>query len=167
MMIRRASSPDAGALAALHIACWQEAYAGIYPDAHLRSLSLEERTAGWCGVLADEQRVNFAGVEDGQLVGFASCGPSRDADAAPGTGELYGLYLRSGWWGTGRGWQLWCAARDELEARQLRPVTLWVLEMNARARRFYEGAGFWLEPGVARSSERGGVRLAEVRMKLA
>ncbi len=56
--------------------------------------------------------------------------------------ELYALYVHPAWWSTGTGRTL----MDRVLARTARAghscITLWVLQDNARARRFYERAGF-------------------------
>jgi GNAT superfamily N-acetyltransferase len=58
------------------------------------------------------------------------------------TGELYALYVAPAWWSAGAGRALMASVLAALgEARYLRAV-LWVLADNARARRFYERAGF-------------------------
>ena len=44
-------------------------------------------------------------------------------------------------------------------------VTLWVLSDNARARAFYCAIGFVHEPGQVRTRDRGGVSLAEIRLR--
>jgi ribosomal protein S18 acetylase RimI-like enzyme len=72
---------------------------------------------------------------DGELVGFAVVGPSRD-DQAPAAEELYALYTRASWWGSGLGQALWDAVAPEASC------SLWVLEANARAQGFYRRNGF-------------------------
>jgi hypothetical protein len=54
------------------------------------------------------------------------------------------------------------ATLDELG----RPVTLWVLEANDRARRFYEIAGFLPDGSRKPADLPGGVRLPELRYRL-
>jgi GNAT superfamily N-acetyltransferase len=166
MIIRRALPADAPALAALHIACWRDAYEGIFPSEFLDSLSLEDRTDHWLRGLVDPFRHNFVAVLDDELIGFASCGPSRDADALPGAGELYGIYLRRQHWGAGRGHQLWLAAHQQLSSLGLEPITLWVLQANARARTFYDRRGFRPDPGIVRALNRHGLDLPEMRLVL-
>ena len=64
------------------------------------------------------------------------------AGHAGDTGELYALYVTPAWWSAGAGRALMGSVLAALgEARYLR-VVLWVLADNARARRFYERAGF-------------------------
>lgn len=78
--LRQADVRDAPTLADLHIRAWQWAYQGQMPDDFLVGLaaSLEPRTAWWRGVLEavpSEGRTWLAEVR-GQVVGFASTGPS-------------------------------------------------------------------------------------------
>lgn len=42
---------------------------------------------------------------------------------------------------------------------------MWVLEENRRGRRFYEGAGFRLDPGAVTMWARDGAELPEVRYR--
>lgn len=68
-------------------------------------------------------------VED-RVIGFSSPGPSRDEDA-PTPLELYAIYVREKWWGSGLGYRLLDVAIGK------EPASLWVLEGNQRARAFY------------------------------
>ncbi|HET7235665.1 MAG TPA: GNAT family N-acetyltransferase, partial [Actinomycetota bacterium] len=75
-----------------------------------------------------------------------------DADATERTGEVYAIYLDPDRVGTGLGRQLFERAVGDLRDRGFSSVTLWVLQTNERARRFYEVAGW--APDGASSSER-------------
>jgi ribosomal protein S18 acetylase RimI-like enzyme len=57
-------------------------------------------------------------------------------------GELYAIYVTPAWWSAGAGRALMESALSALEADGYRRAVLWVLADNARARRFYERAGF-------------------------
>ncbi len=57
-------------------------------------------------------------------------------------GELYAIYVTPAWWSTGAGRALMEAALTALEADAYQRAVLWVLADNARARTFYERAGF-------------------------
>jgi ribosomal protein S18 acetylase RimI-like enzyme len=141
--IRGAVPDDAEAGARLHVACWREAY-GPHVDPEV----LEDRLAdsgrwveAWRHQLA-EGPPRVVAEAHGELVGFAVAGPSRDEDAGSAAQEIYAIYARAAWWGTGLG--------QELLDRVL-PVescSLWVLEANARAQAFYRRNGF--EPDGAR-----------------
>jgi GNAT superfamily N-acetyltransferase len=85
-------------------------------------------------------------------------GPSRDR--APG-GELYAIYVDPDSWSTGVGRALIARAEERL-AEEYDEATLWVLDDNPRARRFYERAG-WAPDGASKREERLGVAALEVR----
>lgn len=69
-------------------------------------------------------------------------GPLTAAGLAGETGELYAIYLTPAWWSAGVGRALTDAVLAALRATGYRRVVLWTLTANARARRFYEKAGF-------------------------
>ena len=153
--LRRAVPADAAGGAAMHAACWQEAY-GPYVDPRLLAERLADRErwlAAWTRQLAvgPPRVVAEAG---GELVGFAVAGPSRD-EARPTAYELYAIYARAAWWGTGLGQALWEAVRPEGDC------SLWVLEANARAQAFYRRNGFEADGAREHYADLGA---AEIRM---
>ena len=163
--IRVATERDASGIALVHVRSWQEAYAGIVPDAYLASLDAGERTAQWVRYLregpADEIRTWVALAAD-RVVGFVTVGPSRDEDAARGDQEIFSIYLDPGTWGHG-------VARDLMRTviaavGEKTTVTLWVLADNERARHFYRRHGFQAD-GVERYDDIGGESLLEVRYR--
>ena len=96
----------------------------------------------------------------GRVLGFASIGPSRDEH---GVGELYAIYVDPDEWSQGAGRAL-IERAEECLAEEFAEATLWVLEDNPRARRFYEAAG-WLPDGARQSVERLGVSPPELRYR--
>ena len=143
-MIRAAGPHDAEAIAALQLRAWRVAY-GPYVDASNWDQPLAARVERWRALLDGEQDgVTLVFDGNGKVAGFASAGATRDEDgAAEGVGELYALYVEPDLIGTGRGHDLLVAA-EELLARDHAEATLWVLEPNTQARRFYERHG-WRE----------------------
>jgi ribosomal protein S18 acetylase RimI-like enzyme len=164
MEVSAASPEDCEAVAQVHVAGWQAAYANILDPAFLASLSIERRAESWRRVLAEGKSELLVGRVGSSVVGFASFGPSRDADAPAGRGELWALYLDPQAWSTGVGRTLWLAARERLLSLRFSSVSLWVLERNARAIRFYCAAGFTIEAGSEKEFELGGTKVREVRM---
>lgn len=164
MDIRAASPEDCNAIAAVHVASWQAGYMGILDPAFLAGLSVERRAASWRQVLAEAQSELLVGCVGSSIVGFASFGASRDADAPARRGELRALYVVPHAWSTGAGRELWLAARARLLSLGLPTISLWVLEHNRRGIDFYSAAGFSVEPGSAKEFELGGTKLREVRM---
>jgi GNAT superfamily N-acetyltransferase len=132
--IRRAAPEDAEALTHLHLDCWDDAYTGLMPQSILdaRREDVPSRVDRWRRALA---RGHTTVAEHGSgLVGFVSAAPGGDV---PGIElQLFALYVRAAWWGTGIGHALFVPAVGD------RSAYLWVLEGNDRAIRFYERQGF-------------------------
>jgi ribosomal protein S18 acetylase RimI-like enzyme len=74
--------------------------------------------------------------------------PLTAAGRAGEVGELYALYVTPAWWSAGAGRALMGSVLSALAAGGYRRVVLWVLADNARARRFYERAGFAADGGT-------------------
>ena len=168
-VIRPAEVGDAGQIGLIHVRSWQSAYRGKIPQDHLDGLDPAERAGRWRRTLEtiDRSRASILVADSGAgVIGFAGYGPSRDADADPGrTGQLATIYLLPQAWGTGTGRELMAAAVGGLAALGYAEATLWVLDSNDRARRFYAKAG-WAEDGVTQVDDSLGITLNEVRYRL-
>jgi GNAT superfamily N-acetyltransferase len=166
MRIREAVPADARAIAEIHVRAWQAAYRGQLPDEYLDGLSAEDRLEQheWTIRNPRETWRLWVGEEDGRPTGFAVTGPSEDADADERTGEVYAIYLEPDRVGTGAGRRLFAHAVEDLRARGFRSATLWVLETNERARRFYERAG-WMPDGTTASERIDCAMLPTVRYR--
>ena len=154
MRIREAAPGDAAALADIHVRSWQAAYRGQLSDQYLDGLTAADRLEQHRRTL-EEPRPDFrtwVAEDEGAIVGFAVTGISEDADADDKTAEVYAIYLEPGRVGTGVGRGLFTHAVDDLRERGFTSATLWVLESNEPARRFYEIAGW--KPDGASTSER-------------
>lgn len=165
-VIRPATTADAAEIARIHVEAWQAAYAGHMPDEYLRGLSEADRRQAWERTLAAGTATVFVVLTGAAIAGFAIVGPSRDDDAGPGTGELHAINLDPAHWHSGLGRPLLDHAVTALRDLGHRDATLWVLAANARARRFYERAG-WSPDGTTRVETIAGgtVELAEVRYR--
>lgn len=161
--VRPAAPPDAPAMGRMHVRVWRAAYRGQMPDAYLDGLQPEDRAAYWDGALRREDRPGVVLVAEaaGEVVGFAAAGPSPDPQ---GAGELYAINVDPDHWGTGAGRALLEAAQAELDRMGFAESVLWVLPGNARARRFYERAG-WAFDGTERTADILGVTVPEVRYR--
>jgi ribosomal protein S18 acetylase RimI-like enzyme len=150
--IREATPNDAEAIAGIHVRAWQAAYRGQLSDEYLDGLRVDDRLEMHRGALEappPDYRM-WVAEDDGRSVGFAVTGKSQDADAEERTAEVYAIYLEPDRMGTGAGRELFEHAVDDLRERGFRAATLWVLETNERARRFYEIAG-WKHDGAVTS----------------
>lgn len=151
----------------LQVASWRAAYAGIIPAGYLAAMSAAEREQRHLARVTDpEPRAAYLLAEvEGRIVGMANVGPARDDDLDPQViGEIRAMYADPDAWSTGVGAALMRAALDHLRGCGFVGATLWVLEDNARARRFYERWGF--RPDGGRQVVPLGADVAEVRYAL-
>ncbi len=178
--IRHGLAADSPAIARVRRDSWHAAYEGIIPA------PIIDRATATGAAAADpppyrRTLVAEAG-EHPAVIGYASFGPER---AGPGAavgphpltqagphpltqagraglvGELYALYVTPDWWSAGAGRALMGRVLASLETDGCRRAVLWVLADNARARRFYERAGFAPDGGTNILTGLGGV--TEVR----
>ncbi|WP_052720042.1 MULTISPECIES: GNAT family N-acetyltransferase [Actinoplanes] len=162
MTIRRATIADAAALAHVHVRGWQAAYHGLMPQDHLDGLDVAEREVRWRGWLAgDHPSIAVLVWEDadGVVGGFVNVAAGPDA-----TGEVNALYLLPEHWDRGAGRRLLADGLRVLAAAGCDTATLWVLDTNRRARRFYEIGG-WRPDGATRIDDSLGLSLPETRYR--
>ncbi|MEV6162833.1 GNAT family N-acetyltransferase [Streptomyces sp. NPDC052052] len=162
MRIRQAWPGDASAVAGIYVRSWRAAFAGLVPQHYLDAMDPAREESGWKTRIA-ETRWPSSGVlaaeTEARVVGFTSFGPSQESPAIAEIGTLYALPEV---WGTGAGKQLMLATLSALEKADYTQATLWVLEDNQRARRFYEAAG-WRADGAAVEDTTGGASLNKLR----
>jgi GNAT superfamily N-acetyltransferase len=145
--IRPATDADVLPMAQVHIVSWRETYPGMLPEPMLARMSIADEAIRWQRML-DHPRawggaIAFVAEQDGSVVGYGSCGeqrtePLRDRGF---TGEVGELYVLRGAQRQGAGSGLMKAMAGALLERGHRAMSLWVLEQNADARRFYESLG--------------------------
>jgi GNAT superfamily N-acetyltransferase len=146
--IRRAIAADAPGIAAVHVASWQVAYRGLFPDAVLDGLSVADRQAQWTRGLVAGGPTIWIAEEGGRVTGFISLLPSRDADAPPPRfAEIAALYVHPDVWGQGCGRALVEAVLAHLRQTPTESVIVWALTGNLGARHFYERLGFARDDG--------------------
>jgi ribosomal protein S18 acetylase RimI-like enzyme len=166
--IRPAVEDDMAAIAEIRVRSWQAAYRGIVPQGYLDSMRPEadadRRRARFAAARLDS-RQDAVGTIAGAPAGWVAFGRYRDDPPGRPPGEVYAIYVHPDHWGRGVGQALIRHAVRELRAAGMAPVLLWVLEENARARRFYERAGFRPDGG-RHLFEIAGVHLPELRYRL-
>jgi GNAT superfamily N-acetyltransferase len=162
LVVRPATVDDAAAIDRVRFASWRAAYGGLVPESVFDEWDHAALTRRLRTRLASRTTRGCIAEQDGTIVGFCTYGDSRDDDL-PDAAEVYGIYVHPDAWSAGAGRALLGAAVDAVAGR---PVLLWVLRDNARARRFYQIAG-WRPDGASREITIGGTPLAEVRYRLA
>ena len=153
-MIRSASTADAAQISGVQRDSWLAAYQGIIAHEIIDRVTVPDGGARVRQVFRTRPWQRMVVAADGQeIVGYASFGPELDVFApwphpiSPAgqqgqVGELYALYVHPAWWSTGTGRALMDHVLAKVSRAGYPCVLLWVLERNARARTFYERAGF-------------------------
>jgi ribosomal protein S18 acetylase RimI-like enzyme len=150
--VRRARPDDAPGIAAVHVAAWRSAYAGILDDDFLAGLSEDrladfyrrailDRREGHVVFVAAAGGVDQPGDQAGPqpgIIGFASGGRARRAGL--GEGEVETLYVLDDFRERGIGRRLMRAMAAHLRAIGCNSAHVWVLAENP-ARYFYRHLG--------------------------
>ncbi|MCY3845652.1 MAG: GNAT family N-acetyltransferase [Acidobacteria bacterium] len=162
--IRAASPNDAAAIAGVHVTSLRASATDLLP-AHLTPIVLPPadaapRARAWKRWIERERTSTFVSLAGATVTGFCTLHPATDdvratgagaenhgpqaagAGTAAGCGEIASFYVLPSEWRRGTGSRLGGRALAEARARGFAEVMLWVLETNARARRFYEALGF-------------------------
>ncbi|MFC9998144.1 GNAT family N-acetyltransferase [Nocardia sp. NPDC127526] len=126
-------------LAECHIACWREAYRGLVPDHVLDAFDIDRLAEQTERLRVAHPRLNTIAVVEDEVIGFAREGAAMD-DSVVTPRQLFALYVRAAWYGTG-------VAHDLMRAvlAEDADTSLWVFEENPRAQAFYKKYGFELD----------------------
>ena len=164
LQIRPMTLADCDRVSEIRVLGWQFAYRGLMPQPYLDALSArddaERRRARFAQ--GGDSVVNLVATRGTEIVGWAALGPYRDGELRTEDAELYALYLDPHHVSTGAGRALVQEALRQCTALGHERVLLWVVRGNARARRFYERAGFRAD-GAEEPYEVAGVWVPEVR----
>jgi ribosomal protein S18 acetylase RimI-like enzyme len=151
--VRAADVADAAAIMDVRFASWRATYGPYLPEHVWDETDRAGGIARLAQHLADGAWLAQVAEVDGSV---------RDGDLTA-TGEVYAIYAHPDFWSSGLGRALMASA---IESLAVRPIVLWVLENNDRARRFYEIAGFRTDGARKLADMPGGVQLPEIRYRL-
>ena len=163
--VRLAAADDADAIGRIQVESWRAAYTGLLPDEAVAGFDVATRQQLWREGLARQPgpgSATFVVEERGEVIGFASLGTSREAEAER-EGELYAIYLHPSYWGRDIGKALLQRAEESLRGSGFDRAVLYVLEGNERAERFYRSAG-WEQDG-SKVDEFQGATVTELRYR--
>lgn len=153
--VREALVSDAEAFTACHIACWREAYATLWGAERLDGLDEAALAQTRREEIAEGTARHLLAERDGEVIGVAIAGPSRDEDA-PTEVELYAIFVRAAHYGSGVSRLLLDAVLGDA------PASLWTYRDNARASAFYVNRGF-IPDGAEKKDAAGILALRMVR----
>jgi GNAT superfamily N-acetyltransferase len=161
--ITKANIEHANVFGEIAARSWQAAYKGIIPDDYLSGVTSESRAERFKMALSQMPEVEFFLVSvDNIPAGVMNIHPCADEDAK-GCGEIGAFYFLPEYWGKGCAAQAMEFALNRLRERAFPEAALWVLEENARARRFYEKHGFF--PDGMKKTINLGKEMNEIRYK--
>jgi ribosomal protein S18 acetylase RimI-like enzyme len=164
VVVRLADRGSAAELTRLHRAAAHTGFAHIFPP-DAPPPTYEEDLAGWefwLGPDWEQGRRAHVAVAGREAIGVVLTGPDPDE---PALGHLSRLYVHPAWWGRGAGTRLYVAALGDLTQRGLPEATLWVLEGNRVARRWYERLGW--KPTGRRKTTYAPAGIEDVQYRLA
>lgn len=137
--IRPAVDADKPAIAGLLLASWQDAYAGILPEALIHDVAPVEIPKYWAGIdLSPEDVVLVAEDGTGTIVGFISVWCRKAGYDEP---FIESLHMAPDHRSGGIGRRLLSAGAEALIARGHRSACLLVFQGNRQAVRFYDRLG--------------------------
>ena len=175
MQIRQAETEDAGGMAHVYVRSGRAAFSGRIPQGDLDAMDPHEEHVRWKAWLTDArwpQSGALVAESEGEIVGFVTVAEApesahREGEPAGSVAQIGKLYSVPEVWGTGTGKQLMAGALEGLAEAGYEQATLWVLQSNDRARRFYESFG-WGPDGVASDdADREGYTLTRLRYRCA
>jgi len=141
VILRPATGSDVPAMVDLQQAGFRAALIPLLPD----DFELTDEAAWRAGLAetlaGDDVCALVADAGDG-LAGLVVYGANRDAEPAPGAGEIRAMFVHPDHWRRGVGRALVEVACTDLEAMGYSAATLWSLRDNDGATAFYEGLGF-------------------------
>jgi GNAT superfamily N-acetyltransferase len=141
LVIRRAVADDAEDFTRAHEEAWDAGMKGVVDKKLGELMSFEGRVASFRDGLAAAPPGARVWVAErrGRIVGHAI------VNVGEGIGELRDLYVVPEEWGSGAAGALHEQAVAGMRELGATVATLWVVEGNARARRFYEREGWRVE----------------------
>jgi GNAT superfamily N-acetyltransferase len=141
--IRNAREEDAIILGSIYSQSYRAAFKGIIPDNILEGVfSPEKRAEGLHKEILEGAPTNAVLFDEDKPVGLLTYGKPKDEEAEDDAVEIWRIYLLPSYWGQNLGAPLMNWGIDEIKGKGYKKITLWVLEENSRARRFYEKLGF-------------------------
>lgn len=171
-VVRQAVESDAGVVAGLQLAVWQQVYAELLPAAVLLA-DPEVRAAAWAARIGGGAPVLLAseGAEPVGLAAVADPDPDPDDNAGDNpaghtavgrVGEIETLLVLPRWARRGHGGRLLAEAAAGLRRRGAESARWWAPEADRSVERFLAGVS-WFPDGGRRVLDTGEGSLAEVR----
>ncbi len=144
--IRKAVVTDTKEIVTINIKTWKIAYKGVIPQAHLDSLSINDKIPRWAETINNlkENRkeifvAEISNLKGKELVGFSLGGPSHFEDFKI-DGDLHAIYVLPKYWRQGIGTLLFNSIIKYFLNMKYKTMIIWALKDNS-ACNFYKKLG--------------------------
>lgn len=142
--LRHANATDVAAIGRIQVTTWRDAYRDLIPDDILANITSEKIEVFVTEILSGLHEGTFVLVcEMGMCpIGFCIGGPERsEREGQCPFGEIYSMYVLPAYQRLGLGKALMGHAAEILRSNGKTGLSLWVLQGNAGALRFYQSMG--------------------------
>ncbi len=141
IMLTEITKNDLDTVVRIHCEAWRDAYKGFMDEDYIARKNATRR-GKWDSILSEAPSdKHFLIRAEGAPVGMISMDHPREA-AEPDTYEIFGLYILPEFMGNGYGTAAASLAEEKIRKMGYHHISLWVLEPNERAKRFWEKLGF-------------------------
>ena len=142
--LRHASATDVAAIGRIQVTTWRDAYRDLIPDDILANITSEKIEVFVTEILSGLHEGTFVLVCEAEMrpAGFCIGGPERsEREGQCPFGEIYSMYVLPAYQRLGLGKALMGHAAEILRSNGKTGLSLWVLQGNAGALRFYQSMG--------------------------
>lgn len=138
--IRKATPEDALGISIVNVYTWKTTYSGLIQEDFIDSRIEKVTEIAERNKSEIEEKDNFiVATVDGVIVGFASYGESREEEFI-NAGEIYAIYVLSGFQGQGIGKEIFTVCIEELKKNRFDSVIINCLKGN-NSLEFYKHMG--------------------------
>ncbi|WP_104401678.1 GNAT family N-acetyltransferase [Vibrio penaeicida] len=160
--IREANLEDVPSIAEIHVTSWQVTYSGLIPEDYILSQTIERRTKLWTNVINESLASLLVAEENQKVIGFISF-EKIQPDLSSQSIEISSIYLLPNHFNKGIGTKLLSECKSRLTGNKVNQITLWSLDTNISALKFYRKHGF-VETGKQNKERLNGVVLNDVEL---
>ena len=142
--LRHANATDVAAIGRIQVTTWRDAYRGLIPGDILANMRSEKIETFVTEILSGLHEGTFVLVCEAEMrpAGFCIGGPERsEREGQCSFGEIYSMYVLPAYQRLGLGKALIRQAAGVLRSNGMTGLSLWVLQGNAGALRFYQSMG--------------------------
>jgi lincosamide nucleotidyltransferase A/C/D/E len=164
-VVRDATVADVPAACIVRTRSWRAAYAGLMPQPVIDSLDLGTMWSAWRATVErppTRWHRLFVTGPPGEVHSYAWVRP---VDGSRDAAEVAAMYSDPTAWGTTAGWATFRTGVGFLQSSGFTDLSLWMLQGNERAGRFYERAG-WRADGQQQTTNTAAGSYVEVRYRL-